>query len=478
MPILKYTCNQNKTWINSINKITYNLPDQLAEQPIGIPDDVTLTTSHQTKTTQDVKRWMSESVSVGLLHGMFSASQTVSQAYEVITSSTRLWGTVNSSISSFKVNFIPYEIAPNMIRLSDLAQNYIDQTIKTEAPEFNVSTVEVYETFFKYFGTHVFTTADTGGAFHLRYETDKYLLTQMSSQTISEQGGISFGNYLKASGAVSGGQNEVDKRFTSMSTIITTCKGGSFCPNAQSNDYSQWQISVASAPWIMAAKFIHVATLIDDAQIAKNFISAVLNHEQISYLLNEIQPNIAVAKDVIQKGIRIEYQPPTVKGNSNTRLNTDEWMEKCVTTVCNNDNDLASCKKQAPGLICNDWDLNHHVTEEPGRNIYSEKDTFHSYITDNNMKQLNDTLYNKQAMVLQQLQVIQYHVEMLLRLPLIQNQTLFNQTAALWENTLLFTESEYAWETAAYSAHNSLCYRSGFNCDVVSCPVGYSWCGG
>eukprot|EP01084_Bolivina_argentea_P262070 443098_1 len=469
LPILKYTCNQNTTWINSINKIQYNLPDQLAEQPIAIPDDVTITTSHQTTNTHGVQMWMSESISAGLLDGMFSATKTVSQAYTVITSTTRLWGTVNSSVSSFKVNFIPYEIAPDLIQLSDNAQNYIDQTIKTQAPIFNQSSVDVYETFFKYFGTHIFTTADTGGVFHLRYETDKYLLTKMSSKKISEQGSISFWNYLTASGAVTGGEKQVDERFASMSTTITTCKGGSFCPNAKSNDYSEWQTSVASAPWIMSAKFIPMWKLIDDKQISDSFVSAILNHQQMAYLNHEIQENIETVKGVIQKGIQsIQCNHKRING-----LNCTDYMQKCVSTVCNNHNNLTYCTKQAPGTACNNFDGN----AEPGRTMFTEQDTFHSYVPSGGLFSFNEWLYTKQTVILQQISEIQSNVNELLKLPMIHNQTLFDKTATLWKNTLLFAQSEYVWETNTYYPQNRLCYKANKKCQIVDCRYGYSECG-
>eukprot|EP01084_Bolivina_argentea_P226961 383318_1 len=470
MPLLQYTCNQNRTWINSINKIQYCLPDQLAEQPISIPDDVTFTTSHQTTTTKGVEMWMSQSISASLIKGMFSATQTISQAYGVITSGTRLWGTENSSVSSFKVNFIPHEINPQLIRLSDNAQNYIDQTIKQQGPIFNESTVDLYETFFKYFGTHVFTTADTGGVFHLRYETDKALLAQMSSEKISEQGSISFWNFLDASGAVSGGKKQVDARFVSMSTMITMCKGGSFCPNAQSNDYDEWQISVASTPWIMSAEFIPVYKLIyNDTRVADSFVEAILNHQQMSYLTNEIAANIDMVKNVISNAIQpIVSVPAKIDGVSST-----DWISDCVSTVCNNNNNTQHCTR-LNGQQCN------HADKGPtgGRDMYNEKNTFHNYIPSGmSLITFVQNLQNTQTKIFKQIDLVQSNVKLLLALPLIKNQTLFNETAALWENVLLFAQSKYVWDAAAYSYTNSICVKSNGNCAHYACYSGYSYCG-
>eukprot|EP01084_Bolivina_argentea_P191199 328433_1 len=170
LPLLKYTCNKGITWTNSINKITYNIPDQFAEQPISIPDDVTSTTFHQSTNISDKKTYMSKSIGLRYKFGMFSATLSLSHSYQVMTIDTRLWGEINSSISAFKINFIPYQISPQLIQLSDNAQNYINTTIKINAQIFNESTVELYEQFFDYFGTHFFSYAYTGGVFRLQYE--------------------------------------------------------------------------------------------------------------------------------------------------------------------------------------------------------------------------------------------------------------------------------------------------------------------
>eukprot|EP01084_Bolivina_argentea_P282483 483543_1 len=446
LPILQYTCNKNKTWINSINKIQYDLPDQLAEQPISIPDDVTYTSSHQTTTTKGVEVWMSASISKSYFFGMCSKTKTMSDAYGVIESNSRLWGTENSSVSAFKVNFMPYELDPQLIRLSDSAQTYIDQNIKPNGSIFNESTVELYETFFKYFGTHVFSTAETGGAFHLRYETDKVLLAEMSSSSISEQGSISFWNFLDDSGAVSGGKKQVDARFTETSTVITVCKGGSFCPTAQSNDYDQWQISVASTPWIMNAEFFPVYKLIyNDITIANSFAVAILNHQQMSYMLNEIQPNIEMVKQAIHDGLQTICWP-----------NSCEYLNNCSITECTQNGNYYDCNgaKQANCL------------DKQMRQVFDIR----SDNKDVNVTSVNE-LADVQQMLLQQLNTVEMNIEVLLKLNVIRNQTMFNQTGNLWENVLQYTQSEYTSAFFTYNANEHNCEWSATSatCSLVTC---------
>ena len=147
LPLLQYTCNSGTTWTNSINKVAYSIPDQFAQAPISIPDDVTQYEFHQSTHTKEVKKVMAKSIHLGLLDGMFSSTTTFTDAFEVITAETRLWGAINSSISSFKVNLIPYQLAPDLIHLSDNALNYIEDTIKQRGPVFNASTAPLYEQF-------------------------------------------------------------------------------------------------------------------------------------------------------------------------------------------------------------------------------------------------------------------------------------------------------------------------------------------
>ena len=147
LPLLKYTCNSGATWTNSINKVKYSIPDQFAQAPISIPDDVTQYEFHQSMHTKEVKKVMAKSIHLGLLDGMFSSTTTLTDAFEVITTQTRLWGAINSSISGFKVNFIPYQLAPDLIGLSENAAKYIEDTIKQHGPIFNASTAALYEQF-------------------------------------------------------------------------------------------------------------------------------------------------------------------------------------------------------------------------------------------------------------------------------------------------------------------------------------------
>lgn len=126
LPIIELTCANGATWINPNNDIEYNIPDQLAENPIAMPWSVTVETSFESMKTYDVKVYMSESISKSYAFGLFSKSKSLSESYSELMVNRRLQGSVNSSVGAFEINFIPYAIDPSIIQLSSLALNYIE----------------------------------------------------------------------------------------------------------------------------------------------------------------------------------------------------------------------------------------------------------------------------------------------------------------------------------------------------------------
>eukprot|EP01084_Bolivina_argentea_P175932 304550_1 len=441
LPLLKYTCNKGLPWTNPINNVKYDLPDQFAQAPISIPYDVTVATEHQTTKTRDEKRYMSGSITDSYLFGMFSKTKTLSSSYRVITADTRIWGTLNSSVSSFRVNFVPYEIAPNLIQLSDNAANYIYTTIQNKAPTFNESTIDLYEQFFEYFGTHFFSEAFTGGVFHLRYETDKYLLYEMTAEQISEQGQASFFNFLLKKGAVSGGQKQIDARFSAMTTIYEICYGGSFCPSSSST-YDEWQISVASTPWIVSGSFIPMDILIyNNTQISNSFKAAIFNHIQISYLQNEILTNIADAKSKVAHSIN---QTATY-GETVACACPSFGVSECIQG--------ASCKSY----------MNKY--------IFTPSNQYHSYVN-NNLQAFHSKLASVQQQLTQKLNLIENNTNLLLKSGIVNNQTLFNLTASMWEDVMDVLQTNSAWDLCKWVNTYDCCGTVCVKMPCSGCQVG------
>ena len=366
------------------------------------------------------------SISIGIPHllfGMFSSTLTLSKTYKIMTMDTRLYGQVNSSISAFKINFIPYEISPELIQLSDNAMSYINNTIKMKAMSFNADTVQYYEQFFEYFGTHFFANAYTGGVFNLQYQTDLYLLYDMNENSISLQAQASFYNFLILSGAVTGSKKDVNANFTSMTTIIQSCKGGSFCPSSPT-DYDEWQLSVASTPWIISANFIPMNVLLyNDTVLSNNFAMAITNHLQIGYLKDEILPNLEMVKQ------KIKYAINTTSTYNETQLcSYPHYSDTEITTNCQGNN--GTCCKGSPFGY---------------KAMYLSQNEYHQYV-ENDLNKFVNKLYEIQQELMNDIDIIESNTNKLLQSALIVNETMFNETAIKWENIINSIQTLPSWD--------------------------------
>mmetsp|Transcript_56291 Transcript_56291/g.89661 ORF Transcript_56291/g.89661 Transcript_56291/m.89661 type:complete len:544 (+) Transcript_56291:38-1669(+) len=455
LPTLKLTCNNNITWINSINGIQYNLPDQLAEAPIAIPTSVSVTTNFQTLNVKGLHLWMSETIETDYFFGLASKTKTISQSYTAMTVENRLWGNVNSSTSAFQINFLPRKIAPNLIQLSDDAQNYISDTIQTQGPIFNESTIDLYETFFEYFGTHAFTAAFTAGVFQERYESDKYLLYEMNSQSIEANGAADFFNFLLKSGAVSGEKKTVNEKFVSMSMIEQICFGGTFCPTS-SADYDKWQISVASLPWIVSAHFIPVHELMTDgSQIQSSFKASIFNHQQVAFLQHEIMGNIDKLETILNHSIKITS---TDQMAANCQL--PQAAQQCVIDHCPDGQQSSLCGGKCALNNC------------AAKYVVEAEHSFHSWVNSTvGLQAYLNELQGVQRKLQNEINLVRNNTRFLLQKSIVYDQELFNQTAVLFRSLTESLETNYIWDWCGFRTKVSCCvnYNNYNKCIVYGC---------
>lgn len=114
--------------------------------------------------------------------------------------------------------------------------------------------IEQMNRFFDYFGTYSSTAASGRGVFRMQNQLDLYLLNAMNEWDIAEPVQFSFSNFLIGSGAISDSRKRksIDANVSAMTTVVEECEGESFCPSIPLS-YDEWQLSIASTPWIVVA---------------------------------------------------------------------------------------------------------------------------------------------------------------------------------------------------------------------------------
>ena len=106
-PLLQYTCRYGTTWTDSINKVAYSIPDEFAQAPISIPDDVPQHEFRQSTHTKEVKNVMAKSIHLGLLNGMSPSTPTSTDAFNVSTAEFCL--SDDATAVAFYEQFSPFE---------------------------------------------------------------------------------------------------------------------------------------------------------------------------------------------------------------------------------------------------------------------------------------------------------------------------------------------------------------------------------
>ena len=437
-PLIELTCDQNRTWINSVNGIQYNIPDQFVGQPVSDSSSVTETTTKQSLTTHQLKEAMSGSLSKSYVFGLFSKSISVSEAFQALTVEDSFWQQINSSVSSYKVSLTLYDVNPKAVQLSSEAISYIESNILVNGAEFNEQTASSFYSFFKYFGTHWFQIAHTGGSFHMRCDSNKLLLEEMAQVDINAQGQINFLNFLKISGAVSGSIEQLNAIYKSLTTTVEECRGGTFCPT-NSNDYDKWQISVASTPWILSATFEPMYKLINfNKTLQDSFETAIQNHQQLA-LLDEINANIDTASNLVNLPINITCSPRSC-----------EWIETYETIEC---------------------EANQHqdCSSNPEPAIAKKTIHYHSYVTPSTFNVFHNKLLLLQSALQNMVADIKINLALLSQFNIITNETLFNQTAQLWSTIVNATQSGYTWDYTNYTELGQACQYDPPYCKPVPC---------
>lgn len=283
--------------------------------------------------------------------------------------------------------------------------------------------------FFDYFGTHFFTAASTGGVFRMQYQSDLYLLYAMNERDIAEQAQFSFFNFLILSGAISDSKKTIDANFSAMTTIMEQCKGGSFCPSSPS-DYDQWQISVASTPWIMAASFEPMYVLLyDEVLIQESFKRAIRNRLQRAYLKEEVLGHIEMIKQKVKHAINI-----TSTFNESVQCEYPQYTEGDVATK-----------------HCNGSDINCCNGTDGFKHRYLPRHEFSDHVINGDLGAFYFKLAAFQESMMEQILMVENHSSLLLEASVIvEDEVMFNETAKVWEKVVATVQSKPQWENCRW----------------------------
>ena len=165
------------------------------------------------KNYHEIKRTMTTSAGLGLnlFKGAFSASGSYERSQHTITNSSKFIEEVSSYSSAVRVDLH----MPWALNISRNAKSFTDRLL---SPHFNDNTASSYFRFIRFFGTHLFQSANFGGIIKLHMETSSDYYKGKSTRDVKAQAEASFLKILSLNGGYQGSNTRVDETFTRKTT--------------------------------------------------------------------------------------------------------------------------------------------------------------------------------------------------------------------------------------------------------------------
>jgi len=284
-PLIEFTCNQGRTVI--ISGQTYSLPDQVLGQPEQLPYTQTEYVDVLNFNSYNYQQTMSSTIGTTYMFGMFSNSETYQTSINYINAQNRMAGIITSQVSANEIYLIPIDPYINSsLSLDPQVCNPLALSLASTYPIFNTTSLDAYEEFISYCGTHYLSTASYGGWIISMYYTQTSFLQTMTSVQIEQQAEANFMNFLKESGGADGSQTTIDTQYTSATITDTFTRGGSGSPSGP-NTFTSWENSVAQNPWIWNAVTLPNYLLVPTS-IQTSMCLAIQNHLSVAFLKSEV----------------------------------------------------------------------------------------------------------------------------------------------------------------------------------------------
>ncbi|RWS10239.1 perivitellin-2 67 kDa subunit-like protein, partial [Dinothrombium tinctorium] len=255
--IIDVTCSKQAKWTSPYDpNIVYDLPDQ-AETVNSIPGGVLDTSYKFLSNLKEFKKSRALSAGVAALfeEGMFSASGSYKRFQSSLTNSSRRISEVESFFSAIQVDFLPFW----ELSLSSSALKYINNIL----PKDYTDNPSKYDDFFKYFGTHYFSTGKFGGLFRMSISIETSLFQTMNGRQIELNAKAAYMEILKAKGGFSGNTTRMSADFSSKTDISARFYGGS-ANLLDEQGWKSWWSSLPKNPWLFAGKLEPIIKIFPD----------------------------------------------------------------------------------------------------------------------------------------------------------------------------------------------------------------------
>lgn len=251
--VIDFTCHSGRTFVNTINKQTYSVPDQI-KNVFMVPTGRLNRTITIYNSILDVQKALAVEAGIGVtepLYGSFSASASYKDGEQIFQNATNF-------LSSADVVESVY-FAQNERYLGHLFNEEMNLDLDM-LPDNYTSDPKLYHEFIELYGTHYFSGAHFGGRMRLEVVTSSKLRETMDNDEIGANVDATFQEFLNVKAGVKYENKKISKAFSESSHITSSFFGGTVNLMDTDINWSMWWNSVASTPWFIKG---HLAPLSD-----------------------------------------------------------------------------------------------------------------------------------------------------------------------------------------------------------------------
>ena len=285
-PLIAISCKKNESWINPFSGIKMTIPDQIpGSESIKVYGGSASDLSTITITTYDeLYEHFRIELKEDYLFGMISDTKVMEYTFQQILQQKMFLSFSKSVVLAYTLQTVPIEY----LQLSPIAKFYVGE-MQSKYSIFNNASVDFYNTFIDYFGTHGVSSM-TGGSIYSQFvmTSSSYLNTHEYGDA-SLNAGLNLLNLIDQTSGISGSLRKIDELWKKLAQNTTSCLGGSgACPSSVETK-KQWSLDSFINPWVLKMEFYPVSNLLP-ANLKVQYDIAVLNHILMQFAKNIMVP--------------------------------------------------------------------------------------------------------------------------------------------------------------------------------------------
>jgi len=247
--IFNSTCNNGIEFYNPLTSEHFQVPDFIGEDSIVLLGESMSSNAFVSyRDYTDIMAKMSAELKTSALWGLFSESKTIQFMFGYIQDNKVVANLASTIVSGYTIE-MQHEQYSEQFKFDTL------NMCKQVNGKFDATTVATFGNYFDKYGTHYIKRGTFGAVLKQLSLTLSAYYTTYGDFSASYNLKANFLGLLKASGAITGSIDIVDKKWLDATTFYGYCRGGfGYCPTSNES-FIAWTKDSYKNPWMNDAVF-------------------------------------------------------------------------------------------------------------------------------------------------------------------------------------------------------------------------------